>query len=119
MKPVAMNENDDQTHRREPTFAPFPTKGIWTAVGMSRTAFFVILTGSIGLYLLWGGPLWSHLGQDDFERIVVSYAAIPIAVAVALAREKTLGIANFLGASFMIGVLKLVVTALLALVFDL
>lgn len=109
----------DSKNPSEPTFAPFPTKGIWTAIGLSRTAFFVIFLGASALYVFWGGPLWSHLGEEDFQRIVVSYAVIPIAVAIALIRTATFGLGTFLAATGVIAALKLLLTAVLALLFDL
>jgi len=101
------------------TFEPFPTRGVWTAIGLSRTAFFVILLGASAIYVLWDGPLWSRLGRDDFGRIVVSYSIIPIAVLVGLARNGTLRLATFVTATGVIAALKLVLTAALALIFDL
>ena len=42
------------------------------------------------MYLLTGGPLWRHLRENDFVRIVASYAVIPLAVAIALHRNGAL-----------------------------
>jgi len=103
----------------EPTFAPFPTEGIWTAIGLSRAAFFVIFLGASALYVFWGGPLWSHLGEEDFQRIVVSYTVIPVAVGFVLFRSGTLSLGTFLAATGVIAALKLLLTAVLALLFDL
>jgi len=109
-----------ETERQKPlSFAPFPRTGIWTAIGLSRGAFFLILLGAIGVYVFWGGPIWSHLGRDDFTRIAVSYGVIPVAVAIALARSHNLGLATFAAATTVIAVLKLVLTASLALVIGL
>ncbi len=110
------SESQDQNR---PTFAPLPTKGVWTAIGLSRAAFFTIFLGASAVYVFWGGPLWSHLGEDDFVRLAISYAIIPIAVAFALVRAGNFGIATFVVATGVIAALKLVLTAVLALIFDL
>ena len=114
-----MDTEDTEKHDSGLTFAPFPTTGIWTAIGLGRLAFFVILVGSTLLYLFWDGPLWTHLGEDDFVRIVVSYTVIPIAVAIELLRTRRFKISTFLVASGVIASLKLLATAMLALLFDL
>ncbi len=111
--------SDPEKPANNPTFGPFPSKGIWTAVGLSRAAFLTIFLGASALYMFWGGPLWSHLGEDDFARIIVSYSIIPIAVAIALLWDGSFAIANFIGATAVIAALKFVLTALLALIFDL
>lgn len=111
-----MSEHDDE---HAPWFAPFPKKGVWTALGLTRSAFFAILTGSVLVYVFWGGPLWNHLGEDDFVRIVISYSLIPVAVAGALAANRTMTLANFVAGSAVLCTMKLVVTAVLALLFDL
>lgn len=109
----------EEDHSRSPMFAPFPKTGIWTTLGLSRNAFFGILTLSVVVYLFWGGTLWNHLGEDDFDRIIVSYSLIPILVGAALWQGRTWSLANFVVASGVLCTVKLVVTAVLALLFDL
>lgn len=111
--------DSDSPDPKPATFAPLPTKGVWTAIGLTRAAFFTIFLGASALYVFWGGPLWSHLGEDDFTRIVVSYGVIPVAVALALLRAGNFGVATLLVATGVISALKLVLTAVLVLVFDL
>lgn len=97
-------------------FAPLPVTGPWTALGLGRGQFFGILTGACLIYLFLGGPLWAHLRDSDFVRIVVSYLAIPIAVALAQRANAKLRFATWLAASSVVAALKLLVTAGLAVV---
>jgi hypothetical protein len=101
--------------RQDRWFAPLPVHGPWTALQLTRTQFLVILAGACAVYAFTGGPLWRHLGENDFVRIAVSYAVIPPAVAAALHRNGALRLSTWLVASGVIAALKLLLTALAAL----
>ncbi len=94
-----------------PLFGPLPLAGPWTALGLTRGQFLGILALSFGLFVVWGGPVWSHLHDGHFWRLGVSYAAIPPAVAWALHRNGGLQAARVLVASGVLALLKLVLTA--------
>jgi hypothetical protein len=91
-------------------FAPLPTTGIWTRLGLGRGAFFAILTVSTLLFLLVPAPLWSHLREGHFTRLTVSYAIIPVAVSVVLARHGRFAPGLALRGALVIALLKLVLT---------
>jgi hypothetical protein len=97
------------------TSSPFlgglPTDGIWTGVGLGRTQFFAILALSLVLFVFVGGPVWRHVHDAHFMRITVSYGAIPCAVALALVRNRRLELSTWLGASAVLALVKLVLTA--------
>lgn len=95
---------------------PFPTSGPWTAVGLARREFLGILAVSLALFVFLGGPVWSHLRGVHFGRIAVSYAVIPVLVAMAQWRAGTLRPTLFLGASALLAAVKLVLTAGLTVV---
>lgn len=97
-------------------FAPLPARGPWTPLRLTRGQFLAILAAACLVYAFLGGPLWRHLGEGDFARIVVSYAVIPLGVAAALARNRELRLGLWLGASAVLAALKLILTATLALV---
>ena len=67
---------------RDTFFGPLPTTGVWTAAGLTRLQFLTILAAAVLVYALWQG----FLGPEtrEFERITVSYAVIPVGVALAL-----------------------------------
>lgn len=111
-----MHETRDRPAGRPRLFGPIPMTGPWTALGLGRGQFFAILVGACLLYLLVGGPLWSHLRENDFFRISTSYLVIPLAVAWAQQRRGTLRVATWLAASSVIASLKLLVTAGIAVV---
>jgi hypothetical protein len=92
-------------------FTACPRDGVWTTVGLTRAQFFGILVASTLVFLLWGGPLWAPDRGGDFPRLVASYLFIPLAVAGALARNRKLRLALFLGATGVLAIAKLVVTA--------
>jgi hypothetical protein len=96
-----------------------PEHGIWTAVGLTRAQFFGILLASTGLFLLVGGPLWTHLREGHFARLAWSYAVIPPLVALALARNRRLEPFLVLGASGVIAFAKWILTAALTLLLGL
>ncbi len=106
-------------HTRRELFGPFPEHGIWTAVGLARGQFLAILALSVALFLAVGGPVWRHLHDAHFTRIAVSYAVIPLAVALALRRNGTLRPGLLLGASAVLVGVKLLLTAGLLVAFAL
>jgi len=105
---------NDQPPTRARLFTPLPVHGPWTPLHLSRAQFVTILGGACVIYTFTGGPLWRHVGQNDFVRIATSYAIIPLAVAVALRRNGSLRFTSWLVASGVIAALKLLLTALLA-----
>lgn len=113
---MLMQPADERPRERARLFAPLPVHGPWTALGLGRGQFCAILLGACLLYLLVGGPLWLHLGQRDFLRIAVSYAAIPLAVAWAQRRNRTWTLTTWLAASGVVAALKLLATAGIAVV---
>jgi hypothetical protein len=84
---------------------------MWTAVGLTRGQFFFILTVSIVLFLFLDGPLWLHTHDSHFWRIGWSYLAILPMVWVALYRNGKAGVGMIMAASVVVGLVKLVVTA--------
>ena len=94
-------------------FGALPERGPWTAVGLTRAQFLVILGLSVVLFVFVGGPVWTHLRDGHFARIAVSYGVIPPAVAVALRRSGRVRPLVVVGASAVIALVKLVVTAAL------
>jgi hypothetical protein len=92
-------------------FGSLPTHGIWNAVDLTRDQFLVILALSVALFIFIDGPLWSHAHESHFRRIVLSYLAIPAAVAVALFRNQKLRFAPLIVGSAVISLVKLVLTA--------
>lgn len=101
-------------HDRHPRFfGGFPERGIWTPLGLSRGQFFAILAGSILLFVVVDGPVWSHLRETHFARITVSYAVIPVAVTAALYRNGKARLLTVVVASAVVALLKLVATAAL------
>ncbi len=92
-------------------FGPLPTRGIWTPLGLTRIQFLAILTLSLVLFVASGGPLWTHLHDRHFGRIVLSYGVIPLAVAAALHRNGRARPLPILVASAVIALVKLVLTA--------
>jgi hypothetical protein len=100
-------------------FAPFPAAGPWTPLGLTRGQFLGILALSVGLFVVVGGPIWSHLRDRHFWRLGVSYAVILPAVAWALHRNHSMRPARVIVASGVLAVLKLVLTAGLMLLLAL
>lgn len=94
-------------------FGPLPTRGIWTAVGLSRGQFLAILTLSVACFAFIGGAVWVHPRGDHFLRIGLSYAVIVPAVAFAMRHERPFPLGRALVAIALIALIKLVVTALL------
>ncbi len=101
------------TETRTPFLGTFPTDGIWTSLGLGRVQFFAILGASLALFAVVDGPVWQRVHAPHFWRIMVSYAAIPVAVACALAWNRAPRLTLFLGASAVLALVKLVLTAAL------
>jgi len=101
------------TSRRASLFGPLPTRGIWTALDLTRGQFLTILALSVILFLFIGGPLWTHARASHFWRINLSYAIIPLAVAAAFYRNGRARLVPIMVASVGIALVKLVLTALL------
>ncbi|MGH3056419.1 MAG: hypothetical protein ACRDL7_15705, partial [Gaiellaceae bacterium] len=99
--------------QRTPLFGPLPTRGIWTAVDLSRNQFVLILALSVMLFLFINGPLWVHARESHFWRINLSYAIIPVAVTVAMYRNGKARVVPIVVASAVIALVKLVMTAVL------
>ncbi len=110
------NVDHAPTPQRTRLFGPLPTHGIWTALELTRSQFVLILMLSVGLFLLIRGPLWLHAHESHFWRINLSYAIIPVAVAVALYRNGKARPASIIVASVVIALVKLVITAVLLVV---
>jgi hypothetical protein len=92
-------------------FGPLPTRGPWTALGLTRGQFVTILGLSVGLFLVVGGPVWRHLRDAHFWRLALSYAVIPPAVAWALRRNGSSHALRIVVASGVLALLKLLITA--------
>ena len=101
---------------RPPLFEALPQHGPWSAVGLTRGAFLGVLAASLAVFLLLGGPVWTHLRDSHFVRIGASYAVIPLLVAAAQWRSGTLRAGAFLGATALLAAAKLVLTAGLTVV---
>lgn len=96
---------------RAPFFGALPERGLWTAVGLTRKQFAAILGLSVGLFVFVGGPLWAHLHDGHLARLAVSYGMIPPAVVLAFHRNGSVRLPLVLGASAVIALVKLLVTA--------
>lgn len=86
---------------------------MWTAVGLTRSQFFLILTVSIAMFLFLDGPLWLHTHESHFWRIGWSYLAIVPMSWVALYRNGKAHLGTIVAASVVVGLVKLVVTAVI------
>ena len=100
-------------------FGPLPTRGVWTAVGLTRGQFFAILGVSIAMFVFLYGPIWLHTHDSHFARIVWSYLIIVPMVGWVLYRNGKARITSVLGASVVIGLVKLVVTAVILVLIGL
>lgn len=99
-------------------FGSLPTHGVWTAVGLSRSQFLLVISVSVLAFLFLGGPLWQHLDTNHFHRIVLSYLAIPVLIlAIQLARRQ-LNLSTLLGGTIVIGVIKLLLTAVIMMLLS-
>jgi hypothetical protein len=100
-------------------FGGLPTSGVWTTLGLGRGQFFAVLALSLLLFVFVDGPVWQHVHAPHFRRITVSYAAIVPAVWAALAWNRAARLPLLLGASAVLALVKLVVTAALLVVLAL
>lgn len=107
------------TQTRTPFFGAFPVDGIWTSLGLGRVQFFAILGVSLAGFLFIDGPVWRHVHAPHFWRITLSYGAIVPAVGTALVWNRTPRLTLLVGASAVIALVKLVVTAGLLVVLAL
>jgi hypothetical protein len=92
-------------------FGGLPDEGIWTTLALSRAQFLAILAVAMLLFVFVDGPVWRHVRASHFLRITVSYGVIPFAVAGALAQNRRLRPMLLLGASAVLALIKLVLTA--------
>ena len=99
-----------------PFFGSLPERGPWTALGLTRGQFTVILGLSVALFVFVDGPVWTHLRDSHTIRIAVSYGIILPAVAIALRRNGSATVPLVIGASALIAAVKLLVTATLLVV---
>lgn len=99
--------------QRAPLFSPLPTRGVWSAVGLTRGQFFSILAVSIVMFLFLDGQLWLHTHDSHLRRIVWSYLVILPLVCAALYRNGESRIGTIVAASVVVGLVKLVVTAVI------
>jgi hypothetical protein len=97
----------------------FPKDGIWTSVGMTRGQFLGVIAVSTALFVLIDGPVWRHLRDSHLSRIMWSYAMIPPAVAVALYLNRKPRLGLLVAASVVIGLVKLVLTAVILVLIGL
>jgi hypothetical protein len=104
---------------KSPFFGPLPIEGVWTAVGMTRGQFAGIVVLSTALFVFIDGPIWSGVHDSHFARIVYSYALIPPLVAAALHFNGRLGWGLAIAASVVVGLVKLVLTAVIVVVVGL
>jgi hypothetical protein len=109
---------DDGHQQPPPFFGAFPTHGIWNALSLSRGQFAGILLLSIAAFVFIDGPLWRHLEANHFRRIVVSYLSIPLLILVCQLAGRRFDLPALFGGSVVIGVLKLLATALLVLLMS-
>lgn len=96
-----------------PFIESLPTTGPWNAVGLGRGQFLLILAVSVALFVGIDGPVWRHLSDEHLRRLVVSYAAIPLAVTGALVGNRTFTMRNAAGATLVLAAVKLLMTAML------
>jgi hypothetical protein len=108
-----MNERDRSSESS--FFGSFPKRGVWTALGLTRIEFFVVLAVSVALFSLVDGPIWAHPGGNHFRRIAMSYLSIPLLLVANQLIRKKFDLTALLGGSIVIGVIKLVLTALIVL----
>ena len=83
-------------------------------IGLTPLVYGLLLAVSIGLFLFWGGPLWSA-GRDasHFSRIVISYLAVMPLAASLLAWRKQLSWTHFLTTCGSAWAIKMVITVAL------
>ena len=83
-------------------------------IGLTPRVYGLLLAVSIGLFLFWGGPLWSA-GRDasHFSRIAISYLAVMPLAASLLAWRRQLSWTHFLTTCGSAWAIKLVITVVL------
>ncbi len=79
-------------------------------IAWMTSAWSVILISSILLFVFWGGPVFSATARGHSERLIVSYAFIPLAVAIVLMWRKTWEWTVFAYYTVGIALIKMVVT---------
>ena len=99
--------------RSVPFIESFPSTGPWTAFGLSRAQFFLILTVAVALFVWIDGPVWRHAHERHFARLFWSYAVIPAGVALSQTANRAFGWGRLFAATVTLGVIKLVLTAVL------
>lgn len=100
-------------------FGSFPVDGVWSSVGLTRGQFLWVIGLSTLLFLYIEGPLWDHLRDSHLARIAYSYAFIPPAVGVALGYNGQLRWTLLAAATVVIGLVKLLLTAVMLVGFGL
>ncbi len=103
---------------RAPFFGAFPERGVWNALSLSRGQFVAIIALSVLAFVFIDGPLWRHLDANHFRRIVASYGMIPLMILVCQRIGGRIDVRTLLGATIVIGVIKLLATALLVLLLS-
>lgn len=99
------------TAKQQRFISPLPVTGPWDAVGLRRGQFLLVLGLSVALFVWIDGPVWRHLADDHLRRLVLSYVVIPLALVWPLGHNRTLTPENLLGATVMLAMIKLLVTA--------
>lgn len=92
-------------------FGPLPRTGPWTRLGMTRGWFLGILAASVLAFVFVGGPVWRHVHDGHFARILLSYALIPAGVVVAYGRGWRGRTGQMIAATAVLALVKLVLTA--------
>ena len=112
-----MSDNRQEDENR--FFGALPTRGIWTALGLPRNHFLAIVIASLLAFVFIGGPVWLDPRGQHFWRIVLSYLLIPLLVGASQVRTfRGFALSKLFAATIVIGAIKLVLTALLALVLS-
>jgi hypothetical protein len=111
MRPTPLPFEKNRRQISEPFFGSLPTDGIWSSVGLTRAQFLWLIALSTALFVFIDGPLWEHLRDTHFNRILFSYAFIPPAVAAALRYNGKLRWMLLVAATVMVGLVKLLLTA--------
>ena len=88
-------------------------------MGLTRAQFILILGVSVVMFLFLDGPLWLHTHDSHFGRIVWSYLVILPLTWGALYRNGKAHVGAIVAASVVIGLVKLVVTAVILVVIGL
>jgi hypothetical protein len=79
--------------------------------GLDRSVVALIVAITVGVFLLWDGPLWlAPSGKSHLGRIIVSYAAALPLIAAALLALNRFGWTRFLTSSALVWAIKLLIT---------